>query len=399
MFRIKANMNRQRGYFFKVVFVLCALIRLSLAGYSQDLEVKAEEFTISGRVPMALAHLYGQKFSGALAEMGQWEMVKVELMNKASRSRTFQLNLELQGLGSESSTMVQVEPNSKIEVRSSPIIDLQLLRQVVDERVAKLKVEVVEDQTVVYSNVLNVTLTGKDDIPMYQDSNALYFFLTTRVQPKSRLVAEVIKVAAQRLGFRFRQGIVGYQGQNDPGQMLEDVRKIYKTIQAMGFTYVNTPVSFEAGYQRIKTPIEALTSKTGNCVEGALVFASCIAAIGYNPLIVVIPGHSFVIATIPGANADSTREYRTGPFLMSLSGGAPALSSNSYASWVPIETTVLQNSSKTNFGLTRMSFEEACEIAKTHLQKYASPAGLKQIFLIDVEAWRACGLLPAPDEY
>jgi len=105
------------------------------------------------------------------------------------------------------------------------------------------------------------------------------FFLATRVQPKSSLVTEVLRQAAQRLGFRFRQGIVGYQGQNDPSRMFEDVRKIYKTIQAMNFTYVNTAVSFETGYQRIKTPVEALETKNGNCIEGALVFASCIAVL------------------------------------------------------------------------------------------------------------------------
>lgn len=224
------------------------------------------------------------------------------------------------------------------------------------------------------------------------------FFLATRVQPKSSLVTEVLRQAAQRLGFRFRQGIVGYQGQNDPSRMFEDVRKIYKTIQAMNFTYVNTAVSFETGYQRIKTPVEALETKNGNCIEGALVFASCIAAIGYDPLIVIIPDHAFVIATVPGASPDSTRENRTNPFLMTLSGGQPALPSNSYASWIPIETTVLQNRSKQNFGITRTTFEEAVEIAKGKLQKFASPSELKKVFLIDVEAWRSCGLLPAPDD-
>jgi hypothetical protein len=398
MFCKKVFLKRRRDRVFKSLLAVWLLGQISIVCFAQDLEVKAEPLTINGRVPLALAHLYGQEFTGALAKVGPWEMARVELENKALRSRTLQLKLELQGLGRESTKTVQVGPSSTTEVLSSPIIDLRLLREFVDERVAKLEVEVVEDQAIVYSNVLNITLTGKDDIPMVQDSKPLYFFLATRVQPKSRLVTEVLKEAGQRLGLRFRQGIVGYQGQNDPSQMLEDVRKIYKTIQAMDFVYVNTPVSFEAGYQRIKTPIEAFETKNGNCIEGALLFASCIAAIGYDPLIVIIPGHAFVIATIPGASPDSTRDYRTNPFLMTLSGGRPALPSNSYASWIPIETTVLQYRSNQNFGLTRMTFEEAVEIAKGKLQMFASPSELKKVFLIDVEAWRSCGLLPAPDD-
>jgi hypothetical protein len=398
MFCKKRFLKHRRDRVFTSALAVLLLGQISTACFAQDLEVKAEELTINGRVPLALAHLYGQKFTGALAKVGLWEMAKVRLQNKALRSRTFQLKLELQGLGSECIKTVQVGPSSTTEVLSSPIIDLRLLREMVDERIAKLKVEVVEDQAIVYSDVLNITLTGKDDIPMIQDSKPLYFFLATRVQPKSRLVTEVLREAGQRLGFRLHPGIVGYQGQNDPSQMAEDVRKIYKTIQAMDFAYVNTPVSFETGYQRIKTPIEALETRNGNCIEGALVFASCIAAIGYDPLIVIIPGHAFVIATVPGAGLDSTQDYRTNPFLMTLSAGQPALPSSSYASWIPIETTVLQDRSKHNFGLTRTTFEEAVEIAKGKLQKFASPSELKKVFLIDVEAWRSCGLLPAPDD-
>lgn len=81
---------------------------------------------------------------------------------------------------------------------------------------------------------------------------------------------------------------------------------------------------------------------------------------------------------------------------MTTNGGQPALPSGSYASWFPIETTVLQGRSQQNLGLTRMSFEEAINIAVKELQNVLS-TGRDKVFLIDVEAWRACGLLPAPE--
>jgi hypothetical protein len=175
--------------------------------------------------------------------------------------------------------------------------------------------------------------------------------------------------------------------------MKEDIRKIYKTIQAMGFTYVNTPISFEEGYQRIKTPAEAIRVKTGNCIDGTLVFASCISAIGYDPIIVIVPGHAFVIAAIPPPDLSGTRETRRNLQSMTLSGGQPAIPTSFAASWFPIETTILQERSKQNFGLTRMAFEEAMDIGVREL----ASAGPSNVVLIDVEAWRACGLLPAPE--
>ena len=378
--------------------VIFLVILIAWASLAQDLAVKVHVDGLNGKVPLALAHLYGQKLKEPFAKMGSYEMVAVELENKSSQARTLQLKLDLPGLGAETIQTVQIGSLAKTVVRGSPIIDSKLIGDYTDERIGKLKIEVMDGQTVVYSDVVNVTLVGKDDIPMYHDSKPLYFFLVTRVQPKSRVVNQVLAEAAKRMGLKFHPGITGYQGNNDPTQMQEDIRKIYKTIQAMGFTYVNTPTSFEDDFQRIKNPSEALKNRNGNCIDGTLVFASCISAIGYDPLIVLVPGHAFVIATISAANMNETRASRMKMHNVTTLNGQPALPNNLYASWVPIETTVLQGRSNGNAGLTRTTFEEAMKIASGELQKLISSGQLNSIFLVDVEAWRACGFLPAPDD-
>jgi len=382
-----------RVFCIKRLLLLCLLGCLSMVSFGQDVTVKVQIESMNGKVPLALAHLWGQTIKGILPDNLTYELAIVEIQNNSSQSKTLQLKLEIQGLGSASTKTVELGPMEKAVVRSSPILDWGLVSNYVDERAEKLTVELTEGQNVLYSDTINVPLMGKDDIPMYVNSAPVYYYLVTRVQPKSTLVSQVINEASRRMGFQFRAGIAGYQGTNNPDQMKEDIRKIYKTIQAMNFTYVNTPVSFEEGYQRIKTPSEALQVRTGNCIDGTLVFASCISAIGYNPIIVIVPGHAFVIATIPPQDLSGTREMRRNLNSMTLKGGQPALPSRSYVSWIPIETTVLQARSKQNFALTRMSFEEAMSIAVGEL----TSAGPDKVFLIDVEAWRACGLLPAPE--
>jgi hypothetical protein len=390
----KSMSHEGRRLGIKLLILLCLLVgSITTATFGQDVTVKVEVGDINGKVPLAIAHLWGQTITGLMKDGETYEMARIEIQNNSAQARTFQLKLELQGLGTAATKTVEIGPMDKAIMEGSPILDWNLVSNYVDERVAKLTVELAEGQNVVYSDVLNVPLMGKDDVPMYADSKALYFFLVTRVQPKSKLVSQVINEASRRMGFQLRQGIAGYQGANNPDQMKEDIRKIYKTIQAMNFTYVNTPVSFEEGYQRIKTPSEALQVRTGNCIDGTLVFASCISAIGYNPIIVIVPGHAFVIATIPPQDLSGTRETRRLFNSMTLKGGQPALPSRSYVSWFPIETTVLQERSKQNFALTRMSFEEAMDIAVKRL----ASEGPSKVILIDVEAWRACGLLPAPE--
>jgi hypothetical protein len=385
-----------RVFCIKRLLLLCFLGCLSTVSFGQDVTVKVQIESMNGKVPLALAHLWGQTIKGVLPDNLTYELAIAEIQNNSSQSKTLQLKLEIQGLGSAATKTVELGPREKAVVRSSPILDWGLVSNYVDERVEKLTVELTEGQNVLYSDTINVPLMGKDDIPMYVNSSPVYYYLVTRVQPKSRLINQILSEASQRLGFQVRKGILGYQGANNPEQMKEDIRKIYKTIQAMSFTYVNTPVSFEEGYQRIKTPSEALQTRMGNCIDGTLVFASCISAIGYNPIIVIVPGHAFVIATIPSQDLSGTRETRRYFNSMTTTSGQPALPSGSYASWFPIETTVLQGRSQQTLGLTRMTFEEAINIAVKELQNVLS-TGRDKVFLIDVEVWRACGLLPAPE--
>jgi len=376
----------------KVLTLLFVFGCISAVLFGQDITAKVHLDTINGKVPLALAHLWGQTLSGFAQNPFVFEMARVEIQNNSSQTRTLQLKLELEGLGSASMKTVEVGPMAKVVVQGSPVLDWNVVRNYVDERVAKLSVVLREGQSVVYSDMLNVPLMGIDDIPVYANSKPLYFFLVTRVQPKSRLVSQILSKASQQMGLQWPPRRPEYQGGNSPYEMKEDIWRIYATIQAMGFNFVNTPVSFEEGYQRIKTPTETLQTKKGNCIDGTLVFASCIAAIGYDPILVLIPGRAFVIASIPPADLSGTRQARRHFSAMTLNDGRPALPPSFSASWLPIETTVLQWHSKQQVG-TRSTFEMAMGTGEHEL----ASAGPAKVALIDVEAWRACGLLPAPE--
>ena len=305
--------------------------------------------------------------------------------------------LHLVGLGDESTQTIECAPDSIQQIPASPIVDPRLVSDVEDERIGKLQIEVREGRELVYSDVKNFSLAGKDDFPMVSKSEPLFYLLATRVQPKSRLVNQVVAQAGKLLGPNFAPGLGGYTGTSDAHQkqvMFDDVKKIYKTIQAMGFTYVNTPISFEAGYQRIKSPTDALRTRTGNCIDGTLVFASCICEIGYQAILVIIHGHAFVIAAMPTSNPNITADVRARLFLAGQ--GVPKGKSplGIYAAFIPIETTVLQGKSSKNAGLTRTTFEESVSIATSELQKSLSTP---EIWLVDVGAWREKGLLPISD--
>ena len=76
--------------------------------------------------------------------------------------------------------------------------------------------------------------------------------------------------------------------------MEDQARAIYRTIHEMGIKYVNAPVSFGKNDQRIKFPAESLADKSGNCIEGTLLFASAFESLGMRPVVILVPGHAFV---------------------------------------------------------------------------------------------------------
>jgi hypothetical protein len=361
---------------------------------AQELTVNCKIDDLNGKIPLCLAHLWGQTLTiGGKAT--PIELVEFQFNNEADRPRTLQVSLQLMGLGESTTRTVNLAAKEKKIFAVSPVVDPKLANAVEDERVGKLQLEVKEGANVVHADLKNIALTGKDDIPTVVSNKPLFFFLVTRVQPKSRLVDQVLAASSERLGFRMQKGIAGYQGKANANQMHEDVRKIYKTIQAMGFKYVNTPISFTDGFQRIKSPTEALRTKTGNCIDGALVFASCLSAIGYNPLIAIVPGHAFVVATIPPEDMNKTRNDRLGLYGLARKKDSPSLdASRLYPSMLPIETTVLQNPSDENIGFTRTTFEEALRIGEAQFQKNQAEG---KLILIDVEAWRKAGLIPISD--
>jgi len=70
---------------------------------------------------------------------------------------------------------------------------------------------------------------------------------------------------------------------------------IFRTIQNNGMNYVNALISFAPGHsQRVKRPCDTIKLKGGNCIDGSVLFASCFEAIGFEPIIVLVPGHAFV---------------------------------------------------------------------------------------------------------
>ncbi|MDD2286390.1 MAG: hypothetical protein PHQ11_13455 [Paludibacter sp.] len=89
----------------------------------------------------------------------------------------------------------------------------------------------------------------------------------------------------------------GYQGGKEMN-VYAQVLSIWNALEIRGIHYSNliessqsSPVYFS---QRVRTIEEALTYSQANCVDGTVLFASLLKAIGIDPVLVRVPGHMFL---------------------------------------------------------------------------------------------------------
>lgn len=108
------------------------------------------------------------------------------------------------------------------------------------------------------------------------------------VTPKASFIETHMKSAKRHV-----QGnaFVGFQGDT-----VEQVKGIYAYLRSKGISYVLSPRVFSNAemIQRVRLPKDSINTQSAQCLEGTILFASFLEAIGIDPVIVVIPGHSFL---------------------------------------------------------------------------------------------------------
>ena len=83
----------------------------------------------------------------------------------------------------------------------------------------------------------------------------------------------------------------GYQSKN-PNIVKQQMGAVYAALQEANIAYTMPPASYEEA-QRIRMPDAVLEGKSGTCLDLAVLYCSCLEAIGLNPLLVLKKGHAF----------------------------------------------------------------------------------------------------------
>jgi hypothetical protein len=130
--------------------------------------------------------------------------------------------------------------------------------------------------------------------PKTNEWQDLSFYLASFVTPNAPDLMKFLRLAAD---LHPDKRLVGYQG-TEAGVDAQ-VEALFKALkQEASIKYINSRISFSpelgAANQRVRLPRESLMTKSANCIDGAVLFASLLEAISMSPALVVVPGHAFV---------------------------------------------------------------------------------------------------------
>lgn len=200
--------------------------------------------------------------------------------------------------------------------------------------------------------------------------------LSAFVTPNHPSISSIIHRASQFLEkWTGSPSLDEYQSRN-PDRVKKQMAAIYEAIAELNIVYCTPPASYEQTGQRIRMCDTILSAKLGTCIDMALFYASCLEAVGINPIVVIIQGHAFAGGwLIDDTFADSVNDD------VSLLTKRLADGINEIA---VVETTCM-NAGK------NLSFDSAMASGEDHLNDT-----LKFVLSVDIKRCRFAAIRPLP---
>jgi hypothetical protein len=127
----------------------------------------------------------------------------------------------------------------------------------------------------------------------WQGFSTMPELIATFVTPNNPQISGIIHRASQILNeWTGDPSLDEYQSKN-PDRVKKQMAALFQSVRELNITYCTPPASFEDTGQRLRLVDTLITQKLGTCLDMTLLYASCLEAMGINPLIIITRGHAF----------------------------------------------------------------------------------------------------------
>jgi hypothetical protein len=241
-------------------------------------------------------------YNNGKSAISQYRLVASNTLSHAGFSITFELealgvafaeaiSVDIQDVSSSSGfenlRQWSLLPNPFLELNETVTgeIKISVFKEGALEKVAKLRVDLAPMSVWKFQDIFSV-----------EDLIGLASF---SVPSNSAIPGILTKAREELVRLGGSQATAGYQLKypdsmpDIPARTLE-VKALFNALKSLEIDYSNPPSSYDEESQRIRTPKEILESKSATCLDTALLSASLLEAMGYRPLLAVVPGHALV---------------------------------------------------------------------------------------------------------
>jgi len=213
------------------------------------------------------------------------------------------MNVDIEEAAYPNEAIATIEAKSIDTLSVSPQFISSYLSNLTEKQFKKLKIDIsIKHQDSLYSaynDVVPITLLPSNIMKYYVKDIQTDKVVDTRpllagyVDPAFFEVDELLRVASKENGGAM---LVGYQditAKTKRETVNDQMKALFNALRKVPVTYVSNPVDY-SGDQKIKSSSEILKYESANCIEGVIIYASVIEALGMEPLIVLVPGHAFI---------------------------------------------------------------------------------------------------------
>ncbi|MBN1690390.1 MAG: hypothetical protein JW901_05160 [Dehalococcoidia bacterium] len=240
--------------------------------------------------------------------------VDFEITNNGDNAVRLSVESELQGYSEKAIDTVDVGPHSTAVVGQTPIlkpqaIPLEIANTTLHYRIADSSGAVIQEQT------LPVKIYGRDTMLWAMQEGDDWIdtsvFIGAFVTPHAPEIDELARQAAE---YHPSNSMEGYQcSQCSDDQWTEyttaHVKAVYEALQQdYSLKYINSTIAFSnesEAPQRVRLPAESINTKSSNCIDGAVLYASALESMDMHPYIVLTPTHAFLCYEINPDDPDN----------------------------------------------------------------------------------------------
>lgn len=230
--------------------------------------------------------------------------IEFNITNPTDSPKTIIVESEVPGFTEKAINTVNVPAHGNIVVGQAPSLRTSAIPTEMTSATLHVK-ENFADGTRIDEQTVPIKIYAKDTMVWAvsdgDEMNDMSRFIGAWVTPHATGIDPLVRKAAE---YHPQKSISGYQcGDSCTDEMWREdtnaqVGAIFTALKNdYQLTYINSAFAFgksSENSQRVRLPAESLTSKSANCIDGTVLYASALESIGVTPHIILLPTHAFV---------------------------------------------------------------------------------------------------------